>query len=167
MTTINQLIIDFAGFLLISLFSLSMAQFFDRDGTTKSASNLTNAHNTPYAYYEFDRDPKRFFANPFGPNQLLLPVNGGLESVVIGLMLAVGVGFIVLPLLMILYNSFGGGNFAFNKPPIFGGRKKREVLDTLFPQFKPQTQQQLMDILNQFTAANDKVDFLKSIFLAT
>lgn len=147
------------------MMSATMAQYLmDRDGSVKAAAaNLTNAFNTPYAYYDLERDPRRWFNSPYGP--LILPVNGGVEAIVIGLMMAVGIGFIILPLLMILYSNFSGHGFGsgfniFNKPmPSFPGRKKRDILQSIFPELHPQTQEKLLNVFKQVISATSKLDF--------
>lgn len=138
----------------------------DRDGSVKAAAaNLTNAFNTPYAYYDFERDPRRWFTGPYGSSSLL-PVNGGVEAIGLGLMIAVGLGFIILPLLMILYSNmsghggFGSGFNIFNKPiPSYPGRKKRDILQSLFPEIHPQLQEKISSVFKQFVSAASKFDF--------
>ncbi|XP_074601095.1 uncharacterized protein LOC141855099 [Brevipalpus obovatus] len=154
---------------LLSMLSTTMAQYLmmDRDGSVKAAAaNLTNAFNTPYAYYDLERDPRRWFTGPYGSS--LLPVNGGVEAIGLGLMIAVGIGFIILPLLMILYSNMNGhGGFGlgsgfniFNKPmPSFPGRKKRDILQSLFPEIHPQLQEKLSSVFKQFVSAASKFDF--------
>lgn len=135
-----------------------MAQFFERfDDATKSANNLTYAFNTPYAYYDFERDPKRWFTGP-----LSLPGNLNMETIVIGLMIGAGISFIALPLVLFLYNNFFGANnfgFTFVKPQMpanYAGRKKRQILQELFPSIHPTIENRISALVKQFMAATDK-----------
>lgn len=161
--------------LLASLFAISwpliFAQFIDRDGTVKaSAANLT-AFNTPYAYYDFERDPRQWYANAQAYNypSSLSPFSGGIEAIGVGLLIAIGIGAIGLPLIILLYSMFlGNSNAGFNFVPpatttTVQGRKRRDLEEKMFNKANPNLRGKLFDVYKQFTSAQDKFEYVKNL----
>lgn len=163
-----------SSFVLASLAYRSSASYvhaINRDGTVKAAAANLTAFNTPYAYYDFERDPRQWFGGGYGSyGSGLTPFNGGVEAIAIGLLIALGIGAIGLPLMILLYSMFlGNSNSGFNFVPpatttTVSGRKRRDLMpEMMFPNLNPQLQVKMYDVFKQFTAAQDKMDFLKNM----
>lgn len=156
-------------YLLFCCADLIVAINRDGSGIKASAANLT-AFNTPYAYYDFERDPRQWMGTPYaGYGATLPPLSGGLEAIAIGLLIALGLGIIGFPLIILLFSLFignTGSGFNFVPPATtttVTGRKRREALEKMFPQINPAIQGKLMSVFEQFVSAPDKVAYLKKM----
>lgn len=150
--------------------SSSSAQILiSRDGTVKaSAANLT-AFNTPYAYYDFERDPRQWYSAAYNYPSSMSPFSGGIEAIGVGFLIALGIGAIGLPLLILLYSMFlGNTNSGFNFVPpatttTVQGRKRRDLSEKMFAQMNPDLRGKLLEIYKQFTSGQDKVELVKKL----
>ncbi|XP_074600949.1 uncharacterized protein LOC141854977 [Brevipalpus obovatus] len=136
----------------------------DGSGIKASAANLTNAFNTPYAFYDYERDPRQWLGTPYGAT--LPPLSGGLEAIAIGLLIALGLGIIGFPLVILLFSLFLGNTGSFNFVPpatttTVTGRKRREAMEQLFPQINSQLHSKIISLYEQFSSAPDKMAYLK------
>ncbi|XP_053212170.1 uncharacterized protein LOC128395720 [Panonychus citri] len=170
--------------LIVSLIGLTGA-VSSQDSVKASSANLT-AYNTPYAYYDYERDPRRWFGNgQFAPGASyagpLAQFPGGLEAIAIGLMMAVGAGFIVIPLMIILYMIFvspngnpnlnGGFNFSQLPTTTTIGRKRREaggksaeaLVGGLPEMMSPFVQEKLLSFFKKFANAPDRMEYIKNM----
>lgn len=157
---------------LVSLFCVFHASFaINRDGNGKSGTaNVSSSFTTPYAYYDYDRDPRQWMNTPYaGYAASLPPLTNGLEAIAIGLLIALGLGIIGFPLVILLFSLFlGNSGSAFNFVPpatttTVTGRKRRDTLEQMFPQVNPQIHEKLLGIYEQFTKAPDKISYLKKM----
>lgn len=166
---------------IVSLVGLSGTDA-SQDSVKASSANLT-AYNTPYAFYDYERDPRRWFGNgQYAPGASyagpLAQFPGGLEAIAIGLMMAVGAGFIVIPLMIILYMIFiqpngnpnlnGGFNFIQHPATTtIGGRKRREASKNdhlgLPEMVSPVIQEKVMSFFKKFADAPARMEYLKNI----
>jgi len=147
-------------------------QGIDRDGSgiKASAANLTNAFNTPYAFYDYERDPRQWLGTPYAGayGAALPPLSGGLEAIAIGLLIALGLGIIGFPLVILLFSLFLGNTGTFNFVPpatttTVSGRKRREAMEQLFPHINSQLHSKIISLYEQFSSAPDKIAYLKKI----
>uniref|UniRef100_T1JYS0 Uncharacterized protein n=1 Tax=Tetranychus urticae TaxID=32264 RepID=T1JYS0_TETUR len=144
---------------------LGLSQLTTASVVKPAAANLT-AYNTPYAYYDYERDPRQWMGTPYtGPyGASVAPLTGGLEAIAIGLLIALGIGIIGFPLVLLLFSLFlgnTGSGLSFVPPAsqtTVTGRKRRDVLGNMFPQVPPQFQDKLIKMFTQFTDAPDKMN---------
>ncbi|XP_053209816.1 uncharacterized protein LOC128393644 [Panonychus citri] len=146
---------------------LSLSQLAFASVPKAAAANLT-AYNTPYAYYDYERDPRQWMGTPYTPyGASVAPLTGGLEAIAIGLLIALGIGIIGFPLVLLLFSLFlgnSGSGLSFVPPAsttTVTGRKRRDVLSNLFPQVPPQLQDRLVKMFSQFSESPDKMAFIK------
>uniref|UniRef100_T1KKY5 Uncharacterized protein n=1 Tax=Tetranychus urticae TaxID=32264 RepID=T1KKY5_TETUR len=138
-----------------------------------AAANLT-ASNVPYPYYNYDRDPRQWFSSGYGTyGTTFAPFNGGIEALIVGFMISLAIGFIGLPLMILLYSMFlgntGGGGFNLAPPATtttINGRKRREasVIEALLPQLDSISNEKLIEIFKKLTAQPDQMNYLMRFF---
>jgi hypothetical protein len=157
---------------LFGLITAITKETLTASGTIKNA-NLSGYHQAyhsypyTYPYYDYERDPRQWLSGGYGGYSPMYPFMGGHEAIVIGLMIAIGVGFIGLPLIILIFSMFtGNSNLNFVPPSTtttLTGRKKREILESLFPKMNPQVQDKVLYIFEQFSKTDNKMDFLKKL----
>uniref|UniRef100_T1KKZ1 Uncharacterized protein n=1 Tax=Tetranychus urticae TaxID=32264 RepID=T1KKZ1_TETUR len=142
------------------------------DGVKPAAANLT-ASNVPYPYYNYDRDPRQWFSSGYGTyGTTFAPFNGGIETLVVGFMISLAIGFIGLPLMILLYSMFlgnTGGGFNLAPPATtttINGRKRREasVIEALLPQLDSISNEKLIEIFKKLTAQPEQMNYLMRFF---
>ncbi|XP_025017489.1 uncharacterized protein LOC112539306 [Tetranychus urticae] len=153
-----------------------------QDSVKASSANLT-AYNMPYAFYDYERDPRRWFGNgQYSPGASyagpLAQFPGGLEAIAIGLMMAVGAGFIIIPLMILLYMTFVAPNgnpnlnsgFNFMQHPAtttIAGRKRREASGGdnfgLPEMVSPIIQEKVMSFFKKFADSPDRMKYLMNV----
>ncbi|XP_074605650.1 uncharacterized protein LOC141858718 [Brevipalpus obovatus] len=160
-------------FVLFLHHSTAFVYAINRDGTVKASSANLTAFNTPYAFYDYERDPRQWLTQGYSgyTGSSMTPFSGGVEAIAIGFLIALGIGAIGLPLMILLYSMFiGNNNSGFNFVPpatttTVSGRKRRDVVsEAMFPNVNPQIQGKLFEIYKQFTDSTEKMDILKRLF---
>lgn len=154
---------------------LHQAVAINRDGNGKSGSaNVSTSFTTPYAYYDYDRDPRQWIGTPYAGaysayGAAIPPLSNSLEAIAIGLLIALGLGIIGFPVIILLFSLFlGNTGSAFNFIPpatttTVTGRKRRDTLEQLFPQINPQIHEKILGIYEKFTNAPDKLNYLRKL----
>lgn len=150
-----------------------------------AASQAVKANGTAYghpAYYyhpngmggEIERDPRQWlngygYASPGLGYGLGSGTGIGTEMLLTCLLVVLGIGVIGLPFILLIFSAFTGGqggglNFI---PPTttttVAGRKKRELLNAVFPNVHLDTQEKLLGIMDNFYKSNDKMDYIKKL----
>ncbi|XP_053207005.1 uncharacterized protein LOC128391183 [Panonychus citri] len=163
----------FAATICFWLTLLTNHQVHGNIGVKPSAANLT-ASNVPYPYYDYERDPRQWFSQGYGSyGTTFAPFNGGIETLVVGFMISLAIGFIGLPLMILLYSMFlgnTGSGFSLVPPSAatttINGRKRREanVIEALLPQLDSVNNEKLIDIFKKLTAQPDQMNYLMKFF---
>ena len=82
------------------------------------------------------------------------------------LLVILGLGVIGLPFIFLMFSAFSGQGVNFMNPTTtttIAGRKRREASSSIFPKINPQVQNKLLDILDNFYKASDKVKMFKKL----
>lgn len=147
-------------------------------GGTVQANGTERAGYPAYYYHpgaagaEVDRDPRQWmtgygYGSPMGSFGLG-GFGGGSEMLLTCLLVVLGIGVIGLPFLLLIFSAFTGGQGGVNFIPpttttTVAGRKRRDVLNDIFPDVHPLNKEKVFETFMQFIAADDKMEYIKKL----